>query len=438
MAENRLETIVTTYAEVLKQEDARVYELFDVEKETLDSGSIIINDPFPTLNRLREAAPVQKGALADLMGLAAPGRHFTHHVPGHPTYTAFSFAAVSRAFIENETFSSHAYETTGATADMGDTILNRVGAAHRCMRGPIQPLFSPDAAETWWNQKIIDETVETLISSIEKKKSADLFVELCARMPVHVVSAGFGLAPDDIISFRVALSPSHNASAEVRREANRRVRAMLLEVIQARRRKPENDIISKLVAAEVTLDDGSVRPFTDDEIIGNCRLIVQAGGGTTWRQLGITLFALLENPDQFEALKADRSLAGRTVLESARWHATDLVFPRQAAKDATLEGVEIPKGAILHLCLGAANRDPARWEDAERFDITRPVQRSLAFAAGPHSCLGQHVSRQEMVTALNAVIDRLPNLRWDPSRPPAKLIGGLFMRGPNALPVVFG
>jgi cytochrome P450 len=62
----------------------------------------------------------------------------------------------------------------------------------------------------------------------------------------------------------------------------------------------------------------------------------------------------------------------------------------------------------------------------------------VAFAAGPHSCLGQHVSRQEMVAALNAVIDRLPNVRWDPSKPRAKLIGGLFARGPDALPVVFG
>src|SRR5262249_24111992 len=159
---------------------------------------------------------------------------------GHPTYTAFSFEAVSRAFIENELFSSQdGYRTTGVAATFGDTLLSRVGEAHRCMRAPIQPLFKPEAAEEWWSTKIIRETVETLISSIETKASADLFVELCARMPVHVVSAGFGLAPEDIIPFRIALTTPHTASAEERLEAKKRVEGILLEVIRARRLKPE-------------------------------------------------------------------------------------------------------------------------------------------------------------------------------------------------------
>jgi cytochrome P450 len=429
---------MSAYADVLRKEDDRVQELFSVERETLDSGSILIDDPFPGLARLREAGAVQKGGLADLMGLAGEGRSFVHHIPGYPMYTAFSFGAVSRCFIENETFSSKVYYRTGATAMFGDAIISRIGADHRCMRGPIQPLFTPDAADSWWSQKIIDETVETLISTIERKSSADLFIELCARMPVHVVSAGFGLAPEDIIPFRIALTTPHHASMEERIRNKQTVERILQEVITARRKKPENDIISKLVEAEVELEDGTTRGYTDQEIINNCTLIVLAGGGTTWRQLGITLFALLNNPDQFEALKADRSLAGKVILEAARWHPTDLVFPREAAEDVTLEGVDIPKGAIIHLCLGSANRDPSRWENPDRFDISRPVQRSVAFAAGPHSCLGQHVSRREMESALNAVMDRLPNVRWDPSKPPAKLVGGLFARGPNALPVVFG
>jgi cytochrome P450 len=429
---------MSAYAEVLKKEDSRVYELFDVERETLDSGSILIEDPFPKLGRLRETAPVQQGALAELMGMAAPGRMFPQHVPGHLTYTALSFNAVSRGLIENETFSSHGYHATGAVAAMGDTILNKVGAPHRCVRGSIQPLFTPDEAETWWSKKIIDETVETLISTIETKTSADLFVELCARMPMHVVSAGIGLAAEDIVPFRMAVTTSHHATIEDKQAAGRQVRQILTDVIQARRRKPENDVISRLVEAEIDQDDGSTRPFTDEEILGNCRLIMLAGGGTTWRQLGITLFALLNNPDQFEALKADRSLAPRVILECARWHATDLIFPRQAAVDVTLEGVDIPKGALVHLCLGSANRDPSRWENPDKFDIMRPLQRSVAFGAGPHSCLGQHVSRQEMVTALNAIMDRLPNVRWDTSKPPARIVGGLFARGPSAIPVVFG
>jgi cytochrome P450 len=429
---------MSAYAEVLKKEDDRVYELFDVARETLDSGSPLIDDPFPKMNALRDAAAVQKGALADLVGIGGPGLMFPHHIPGHPTYSAFTFSAVSRCFIENETFTNFAYHTTGATHMFGDAMLSRTGAPHRCMRQPIQPLFTPEAAETWWDEKIIKETADTLISSIEVKTSADLFVELCARMPVHVVSAGFGFAPEDIISFRIALTTPHRSPPDVLMAAKKKVEGMLLEVIRARRQKRENDIISKLVDAEFEQPDGEVRPYTDQEIIDNCKLIVLAGGGTTWRQLGITIFALLNNPEQFEAYRADRSLGPRVVLESARWHATDLVFPRQTSKDVTLEGVDIPAGALVHMCLGSANHDPSRWENPGKFDIMRPIQRSVAFGAGPHSCLGQHVSRQEMVVALDAIMDRLPNLRWDTSKPPAKIIGGLFARGPSALPVVFG
>jgi cytochrome P450 len=429
---------MTSYAEILTKDDARIRKIFDVEAETIGSGSVVIEDPFPELNRLRDVAPVHRGSLGDLMGY--PGRRFTHHLDGHPTYTAFTFSAVSRGLIENETFSSHAYYTLGTVAGFGETILNKVGNEHRRYRGPIQPLFSPEAAETWWSQKIIDETVETLISSIETKRESDLFLDLCARMPVHVVSGGFGLDPEDVIPFRMGLQGlnRHDAIPDERRNAALTVHNVLTRVIEARRKAPQDDIISKLVASEVAFDDGSSRPFTNDEIISHCILIVLAGGGTTWRQLGITLYALLNNPAQFEALKADRSLAPRVILESARWHPTDLIFPRLVQKDVVLEGVELPQGALLHLCLGSANRDPRRWVDPDRFDMMRGVQRSLAFGGGPHSCLGQHVSRQEMVTALNAVIDRLPNLRWDPSKPPARLVGGLFARGPSSLPVLFG
>ncbi len=429
---------MTSYASALRKDDPRIRQLFDVEAETLHGGSMLIDDPFPAINRLRNEGPVHKGSIAKLIGY--PENAFRHHLPERTTYSAFSFAAVSRAFIENQTYSSKVWNLFEGSAARGDSMLEKVGMEHRRIRDPIQPFFSPEAAESWWSDKVIAETVETLISEIERKREADLFLELCARMPVHVVSAGFGFDAEEIIPFRIALHDSARATAtaQERQDAQQTVKRMLTRLIERRRRGPENDIVTKLTQAEVTEEDGTTRPFTTEEIIANCWLIVLAGGGTTWRQLGITLFALLNHPEQFEILRGDRGLIPRVVLESARWHATDLMFPRLVVKDAVLEGVEIPAGALLHLCLGAANRDPTRWENPDKFDITRPVQRSVAFGGGPHSCLGQHVSRQEMVLALNAVMDRLPNLRWDPSKAPAKLVGGIFQRGPTGLPVLFG
>jgi cytochrome P450 len=430
---------MVSYADVLRGEDARINHMFDVEAETLQTGGQIIDDPFPSLQQLLAKAPVQKGSVGELLGYG-PAPSFQFHIPGKTTYSAFSFRAVSRCLIENETFSSHGYRHFPQNANFHMTFLQKVGAEHRRLRSPVQPLFNPEAAQNWWSKKIIDETVEVLISKIETKKSADLFLELCARMPMHVVSAGFGIAPEDIVPYRAAIlgTTDHHASPESRKASMEKANEIMRGVINERRKAPQDDIISKFVEAEIELDDGSVRPFTDEEIVGHCQLILLAGGGTTWRQLGITIFALLNDPEQLEALKADRSLLPNTILESARWHATDLIFPREASKDVELEGVEIPQGSLVHMCLGSANRDPERWENPTKFDIFRPVQRATAFGGGPHSCLGQHVSRQEMVVALNAILDRLPNLRWDASKPPPRLTGGLFQRGPTALPVVFG
>ena len=211
---------------------------------------------------------------------------------------------------------------------------------------------------------------------------------------------------------------------------------ILIRNIHARQATPRDDIISRLSGADLEEEDGSTRRLTAEEIAAFCRVIVFAGSGTTWRQLGATIFALLSDKEQFEIVRNDRSLVQNAILESTRWFPNDPLFVRKAKRDTTLQGVNIPKGAIMHLCLGAANRDPTRWDDPDRFDVRRPVQRSLAFAAGPHSCLGQHVAREEMGAALNALLDRFPNLRWDPSKPPPKLSGGLLARAPDRLPVL--
>ena len=96
----------------------------------------------------------------------------------------------------------------------------------------------------------------------------------------------------------------------------------------------------------------------------------------------------------------------------------------------------IPAGDFVTVNVGSANHDPTGWDRPDEFDIFRPVQRSVAFAAGVHSCLGQHVAREEMLGALNALLDRFPNIRWDPAYPPARLSGSLLSRGPGPLRVL--
>ena len=113
---------------------------------------------------------------------------------------------------------------------------------------------------------------------------------------------------------------------------------------------------------------------------------------------------------------------------------TDPMFSRWVTEDTDLCGVDCPSGSVLHICLGAANRDPERWDRPDEYDIT-PAARSpsLGFGGGPHICLGMHVARAEMTVGINALLDRLPNLRLDPDAEPPRFIG-MYERGATAIP----
>jgi len=112
------------------------------------------------------------------------------------------------------------------------------------------------------------------------------------------------------------------------------------------------------------------------------------------------------------------------------------MFSRWVVKDTDFYGMELPKGSVLHLCLGAANRDPARWDRPDEYDIFRPMRPSLGFGGGPHICLGMHLARAEMMVGIGALLDRLPNLRLDPEADPPRIIG-MYERGAMEIPVVW-
>src|SRR5690606_13827719 len=106
----------------------------------------------------------------------------------------------------------------------------------------------------------------------------------------------------------------------------------------------------------------------------------------------------------------------------------DPMFTRWATRDVDFHGTHIPAGSVVHLCVGSSNRDPARWERPDEYDPSRPLLPTLGFGSGPHTCLGMHVARSEMTTAINALLDRLPNLRLDPDAPPPSFCG-FYERG---------
>jgi cytochrome P450 len=287
----------------------------------------------------------------------------------------------------------------------------------------------------WWNENWIQPTVEALIDSFESNGRADLNVEFCAPIPVLTICGSFGISVEDALDIRAAVS-GNDPSPGSGRPGVGRFMEILRPIVEARRAQPQDDLISTLVQAELS-EEGESHVLSDTDILSFSFLILGAGSGTTWKQMGITLVAMLERPEWIEAVRRDHSVLHALLEESARWMPTDPVFSRYVRQDVTLHGIDIPAGAVVHQCYGAANRDPKRWQRPDEFDPRRSPLKNLAFGRGAHTCMGKNLALTELVTAITALVDRLPNLRLDPDAEPPRIIG-LYERGVTAVPVVWG
>ena len=415
--------------------DRRYESLFDVSAEAEAMGNTVPFDLNVAMNDLRAQGPVLEGSLRDLLGLEGRNPYETER----PTYTALSFAACDRAFRENELFTSFAYNDMPGIRNMGSILLNKVGDDHRRLRTATQSSFLKPVSLNWWRPNWIDDTVDMLLDGMGGHDHSDLNMSLCARLPLHVVTRGVGLNGEDALDFRTHLLRSlgnHRCTPEERQTSAAEVARMLRVLVQARRQTPGQDVVSNLIEADFRDGEGTVRKLTDEEILGFSRHLLLAGGGTTWRQLGITLYALLAH-DLWSVCAKDRTKVDDAIEEAMRWNATGPTFPRLVIADVELEGIRIPAYSRMDICLGAANRDPLRWDEPDRFDIFRPKQVHLGFGMGPHLCLGQHVARQMMSVAINRLLDRFPAMRLDPAAPAPRLTGGLEQRGMSAIPVLF-
>jgi cytochrome P450 len=422
--------------DVLIADDPLYEELYDVRREAQEMGNLVERDMNPAMGVLRDRAPVQKGFLRELLDLPPHQRHVM--AVGREGYTCFTFRACDTAFRDPERFSSRICHHPSESGEQRLGILEMDEPQHRAYRSTIQPMFLKPRTLTWWRERWINDIVGALVENLKARDRAELNLQLCARVPVHTITRAIGIEGDDALLFRAALlkSGAGRVPPEERLAAGQTVERMLLDLIAKRRAEPGDDVVTGLIQAELKLPDGSRRPLTDREILTHARLVLLAGGGTSWRQFGITLWALLTHRDQLDAVKADRKLVDKAIEESVRWNPTDPVFSRLVAQDTELEGVPLPTGSVLEICLGAANRDPARWDNPNAYDLHRPQQVHLGFGMGTHLCLGRDVGRSEINVGLNTLLDAFPNLRLDPDAPAPYLTGGLEQRGMSAVPVL--
>jgi cytochrome P450 len=408
-------------------DDAALDDAFEKFNRSMGAGTV--EDPYPELAASRQAAPVAPMTF-DFGGPVAEGNADDgNEMP--TVFQAFSFEAVQQVLRDGDTFSSSGYaEVMGPV--LGHSILEMDEPEHHTYRALIQQAFSKRAMQQW-ETELVSPIVEGLIDGFVEDDSADLVRQLLWPFPINVIAGMIGLPRADLPMFHrlgvevIAVSVDYERAIE----ASRELRDYFATLLAERRVAPANDLISVLAAAEL---DG--QRLDDEEIFSFLRLLLPAGAETTYRSTSNLLAGLLADPVQLEAVRANRALVPKAVEEGLRWEAPLLVIARMATRDTVLCGVDIPEGAAVVVSIGAANRDDDRWTEPERFDINREAKPHLAFAFGPHTCLGMHLARMESCVALEAILDRLPGLRLADAVAPVEITGMTF-RAPLRLPVVW-
>jgi cytochrome P450 len=396
------------------------YELKDVVGGT-------IRDPYPMLHELRRRSPVHTGPidLGDAMGE-------TFHDPSKPPpVTVFGFDEVVQVLRDNTTYSSVVYEDVMGIV-MGRTILQMDEPEHRKVRDLVASSFRTKMLERW-EEELVAVVVNELVDSFIERGRSDLVRDVTFNFPVQVIARILGLPRADYPVFqRWALElTSVAANWERGVAASEALRDYFADVMEERRAKPGDDLISDLVRAEV---DGE--HLNDEEIFSFLRLLLPAGVETTYRASGSLLFALLNDRSQFDALNSDRALFPQAFEEVVRWEPPVTVILRRATVDTELAGVAIEAGADVALMIGAANRDERKYADPDRYDMFRSQRQHVGFGFGVHVCLGMHLARMESRIAVNTLLDRLGPMTLDPEAE-APHIEGLAFRSPLSLPVLF-
>jgi cytochrome P450 len=380
-----------------------------------------VRDPYPELAQQRRNTPIQRIDMS-----AMPGEE------GKPVFIVYRHEDIQTMLRDNETYSSNVViQIFGDVLGHG-VMLGMDEPVHGRLRSLVTKAFTQKALARW-EDEIVGRIGSELIDGFAADGKTDLVKTFTFPYPTRIIAALLGLPEEDFPQFqRWSISMlSFTVNPERGLAASQALVDYFKPILAARRVEPREDLISALAAAEI---DG--HKLEDEDIYSFIRLLLPAGVETTYRSLGTLLFGLLTHEDQLDAVRADRSLIPQAIEEAVRWDAPLLNITRVTTRDTELAGVPIPQGCSVMPMLGAANRQEDRYPDPDRFDIFRQAKVPISWGHGVHVCLGMHLARLEMRTAVNLLLDRLPNLRLDPDGDDPHIRGMVF-RSPTSLPVLY-
>jgi cytochrome P450 len=364
------------------------------------------NGAYDTYRRLRDEAPIYYNTKWDFWALTR-------------------YDDVAPATRDHETFSS----AKGATLDMvkahddaipvPKVIISMDPPEHEKMRKLVSKVFTPRAISAL--EDMVREKVYERIEALNPE-SFDVVADFSALFPNEVITTMLGVPREDRDQIRQWLDllllrrPGEIATTKEGYEASMNTGIYYYNLIQERRARPQDDMISRLIETEIDRD-GVVEKLTDVDISGFATLLGGAGAETVTKLVGNAMVAFADFPDQWRKLREDRSKIGAAVEELLRYEAPSQYQVRTATRDVRYYGTTIPAGGAVLLVTGSATRDERMFDDPDRLDIDRERKMgfNLAFGYGVHSCLGAALARMESRMALDALLDLIPEYQVDRS-----------------------
>jgi len=338
------------------------------------------------------------------------------------------FEEVREVLLDHARFSSRA---------MGDgpfrlPLLTDDPPRHSSLRGLLSKAFTPGRIAELRPE--IEALAAGLVAAVPQGEEVDIVPALTVPLPVTVIARMLGIPEADGERFKrwsnAITGVMGGPLSPERAQALSELREYFLQVLADRRAAPAADLVSALARAE----DSGVQ-LSDDEIVGFSILLLIAGNETTTNLLGSLLNRLAADPALWSSLRGDPALVTRAIEEALRLDSPAQILMRRARSATTLAGQAIAEGDMLLVYLGAANRDPSRWDPPAALDLTQERERHIAFGFGVHTCIGAPLARLEAEVAMRTLLARFERIELGEARARRLPSGTLF--GFRSLPVVF-